>query len=413
MATTSNTTKPNPENQNLTRSRSLGRKPKLPSPSEDGSSSDKKPEKPLPNYLKPTISSRPDPVKLLKKNNNNSLDDNQKILRRRSFDRPTSSLTSPSASSSPRVPKSLNVSPSRSRERPLVPREKPVTAQRSSSFHGTRGVPRGGSTSKSPQVATKKSGLSSSSSNTYLKNKKKDSEDVITKKGSEKEITLDTTSMSSGHEEEEEILKSDVKVSDHDHIKEAKHEKEVQVIKVVQDDEDNKSCTPTNVASSIGDEDSIAIKKEEEEEEALINEDETKEKIEEAKEEVNNQDNDKDEVEEEVKEKIDEDETTKKVDIDMKEVESDHKETIEEDKEQEKEEEEEEEEKEKAKEEEESGEEKKREVVVKGAGKKESPTRAYNDVIASKMQENPRKNKVLALAGAFQTVIDYETAASK
>lgn len=45
-------------------------------------------------------------------------------------------------------------------------------------------------------------------------------------------------------------------------------------------------------------------------------------------------------------------------------------------------------------------------------GKKESPT-AYNDVIASKMQENPRKNKVLALAGAFQTVIDYETAASK
>ena len=45
-------------------------------------------------------------------------------------------------------------------------------------------------------------------------------------------------------------------------------------------------------------------------------------------------------------------------------------------------------------------------------GKKESPS-AYNDVIASKMQQNPRKNKVLALAGAFQTVIDYETAASK
>ncbi|KAF3501679.1 hypothetical protein F2Q69_00045067 [Brassica cretica] len=52
----------------------------------------------------------------------------------------------------------------------------------------------------------------------------------------------------------------------------------------------------------------------------------------------------------------------------------------------------------------------KKEVVK---GKKGSPT-AYNDVIASKMmQESSRKNKVLALAGAFQTVIDYETAASK
>ena len=67
------------------------------------------------------------------------------------------------------------------------------------------------------------------------------------------------------------------------------------------------------------------------------------------------------------------------------------------------------EEKEKVKEEEESGDGQKREVVK---GKKESPS-AYNDVIASKMQQNPRKNKVLALAGAFQTVIDYETAASK
>ena len=44
-------------------------------------------------------------------------------------------------------------------------------------------------------------------------------------------------------------------------------------------------------------------------------------------------------------------------------------------------------------------------------GKKGSSS-AYNDVIASKIQES-RKNKVLALAGAFQTVIDYETAASK
>ncbi|GKV03046.1 hypothetical protein SLEP1_g15412 [Rubroshorea leprosula] len=47
-------------------------------------------------------------------------------------------------------------------------------------------------------------------------------------------------------------------------------------------------------------------------------------------------------------------------------------------------------------------------------GKKESPA-AYNAVIeetASKLLEK-RKNKVKALVGAFQTVIDYETAASK
>lgn len=47
-------------------------------------------------------------------------------------------------------------------------------------------------------------------------------------------------------------------------------------------------------------------------------------------------------------------------------------------------------------------------------GKKESPT-AYNDVIeetASKLLEK-RKNKVKALVGAFETVIDYESGASK
>ncbi|GLT58303.1 hypothetical protein SLA2020_312050 [Shorea laevis] len=52
--------------------------------------------------------------------------------------------------------------------------------------------------------------------------------------------------------------------------------------------------------------------------------------------------------------------------------------------------------------------------TVSAQGKKESPT-AYNDVIeetASKLLEK-RKNKVKALVGAFETVIDYENAASK
>ncbi|CAH8272157.1 unnamed protein product [Arabidopsis lyrata] len=437
MATTSSTTKAKTDNQNLTRTKSLGRKPKLPSStgsSEDGS--DQKPEKPLPNYLKPTISSRPDPVKLLKKNNS-SLDDNQKLLRRRSFDRPPSSLTSPSTSASPRIQKSLNVSPSRSRDRPAFPREKPVTAQRSSSFHGSRGVPRGGTTVKSPPVAPKKSGLSSSS--TSSKSKREGSENVTNKKASDKEINaLDSASMSSAQEDhQEEILKVEsdhVQVADHniEEPKDEKQDKEVQETVVQANEsveEKTKSGEPTPVASPIGKDCNAVIK--ELEEKMINNEEEIEEKIEETKEQDNNQDN-KGEEEEDVKKKIDENETPEKVDIESKNVESveettqekeeeeekekvkeeekekvkeDGKEKVEEEKEKEK---VKDEEKEKVKEEE-SGEGKKKEVVK---GKKESPS-AYNDVIASKMQENPRKNKVLALAGAFQTVIDYETAASK
>ncbi|XP_021903118.1 uncharacterized protein LOC110818521 [Carica papaya] len=55
-----------------------------------------------------------------------------------------------------------------------------------------------------------------------------------------------------------------------------------------------------------------------------------------------------------------------------------------------------------------------KQAVGGGQGKKESPI-AYNNVIeetASKLLEK-RKNKVKALVGAFETVIDYETAASK
>ncbi|KAL0728320.1 hypothetical protein Bca4012_024413 [Brassica carinata] len=109
MATTSSTGKTKLDNQNLSRSRSLGRKPKpvVPSsePEASADGSGRKPvEKPLPNYLKPTISSRPDPVKFMKKNN--AVED--KLLRRRSFDRPPSSLTSPSTSPSQKY---LNTSP--------------------------------------------------------------------------------------------------------------------------------------------------------------------------------------------------------------------------------------------------------------------------------------------------------------
>ncbi|KAF2562083.1 hypothetical protein F2Q70_00014194 [Brassica cretica] len=189
MATTSSTGKTKPDNQKLLRSRSLGRKPEA---TADGSG--RKPvEKPLPNYLKPTISSRPDPVKFLKKNNAGE----DKLLRRRSFDRPPSSLTSPSTSPSQ---KSLNTSPlARPRDRPVVPREKkPVTGLRSASFHGSgssRGGLRGSSTVASRgSPGVKKSGLSGAGSS---KSKKEGSENVPKK----------SSPVAPPLEDEEEIIK--------------------------------------------------------------------------------------------------------------------------------------------------------------------------------------------------------------
>ncbi|CAN7068720.1 hypothetical protein BRARA_J02291 [Brassica rapa] len=349
MATTSSTARNKPNNQNLTRSRSLGPKPKpVPSSNADGSGQ-KTVEKPLPNYLKPTVSSRPDPVKFLRKNK--AVEDNQKLLRRRSFDRPLSSSS---------THKPLNTSPqARPRDRPAVPREKPVTGLRSTSFHGSsRGGLRGSTTVKSPPVASrgppgvKKSGLSGTISS---KSRKEGSENVP-KKSSGKEITPECSPPAPAHEDVEEIVKVEIDVQVSDHIEEDKDQ-------VAQPNEST-----------------------EEEKGELINEEQTEEQ----KEPENIQENNS-EDKEVVEKRVDVEENNETVVTpDMKEAE--------------------------AKEEESEGSkvkegttETKKEVVK---GKKGSPT-AYNDVIASKMQESSRKNKVLALAGAFQTVIDYETAASK
>ncbi|CAG7911551.1 unnamed protein product [Brassica rapa] len=353
MATTSSTAKNKPNNQNLTRSRSLGPKPKpVPSSNADGSGQ-KTVEKPLPNYLKPTVSSRPDPVKFLRKNK--AVEDNQKLLRRRSFDRPLSSSS---------THKPLNTSPqARPRDRPAVPREKPVTGLRSTSFHGSsRGGLRGSTMVKSPPVASrgppgvKKSGLSGNSSS---KSRKEGSENVP-KKSSGKEITPECSPPAPAHEDVEEIVKVEIDVQVSDHIEEDKDQ-------VAQPNEST-----------------------EEEKGELINE----EQKEEQKEPENIQENNS-EDKEVVEKRVDVEENNETVVTpDMKEAEIEAE----------------------AKEEENEGSkvkegttETKKEVAK---GKKGSPT-AYNDVIASKMQESSRKNKVLALAGAFQTVIDYETAASK
>lgn len=415
MATSSGTTKTRPDNPNLTRSRSLGRKPK-PAPSSDADGSDKKTaEKPVPNYLKPTISSRPDPVKFLKKNS--AVED--KLLRRRSFDRPPSSLTSSISSSHN---KSLNTSPARSRDRPVVPREKPATGLRSSSFHGSssRGGLRGSSTLKSAPVASrgspgvKKSGLSGGSSS---KSKKEGSEKVPKKPLGKKEIAPESSSPPApDHKDEEEIVKvetdeqvSEPKEEDKDQVtqlEESGEEKETDPVDASKDEVKDEAVQPED--SGEEKETGPVDASKEEEKEELINEDKTEEQTEEQKEPENTEeDNNKDK--EEVENHEENIETA--VTPDMKEAEN-----VEESKE-EKDAEVKEEESEDSKVEEattettedQAEEGTKKEVVQ---GKKESPS-AYNDVIASKMQENKRKNKVLALAGAFQTVIDYETAASK
>ncbi|KAF3561577.1 hypothetical protein DY000_02019311 [Brassica cretica] len=295
MATTSSTAKNKPDNQNLTRSRSLGPKPKQLPSSEPKTTTDgsgrKQVEKPLPNYLKPTASSRPDPVKFLRKNK--AVQDNPKLLRRRSFDRPLSSSS---------THKPLNTSPqARPRDKPAVPRENPVTGLRSTAFHGSsRGGLRGSTTVKSPPVASrgppgvKKSGLSGNSSS-----KKEEKGELVNEEQIEERKEPENTEENSS--EDKEVV-----------------EKRVDV------EENNETVvTPDMKEAEIE-----AEAKEEESEGSKVKEGTTETKKE----------------------------------------------------------------------------------VVKG--KKGSPT-AYNDVIASKMQESSRKNKVLALAGAFQTVIDYETAASK
>ncbi|KAJ4911862.1 calmodulin-binding protein-related [Raphanus sativus] len=357
IATTSSTWKTKPENQNLNRSRSFGRKPKPVPPSEPEASADgsgRKPvEKPLPNYLRPTISSRPDPVKFSKKNN--AVED--KLLRRRSFDRPPSSSTSPSTSPSQKY---LNASspPARPRDRAVVPREKPVTGLRSTSFHGSsRGGLRGSSTVASRgSPGVKKSGLSGASSS---KGKKEGSENVQ-KRSSGKEIAAESSTLAPSHEDEEKIIKVETHVQGSDHREEDKDQ-------VAQPEE-----------SVEGKDTGLMDASTEEEKGELINEDKTEEHKEPENTQGNNNMKEAADAEEE-----EEESESSKVKEGTTETEAQVK--------------------------------KLPEVSTKkevGQGKKESPT-AYNDVIASKMQERSRKNKVLALAGAFQTVIDYETAASK
>ncbi|XP_010525553.1 PREDICTED: phosphatase and actin regulator 4B-like [Tarenaya hassleriana] len=374
MVTTS--TKGRPDNQSLSGSRPLSRKPKPAGLSEHSASPDgpdHKQGKPLPNYLKATISSRPDPVRHLKK----GIDDHQKLLRRRSFDRPPSSLSSPSTSS---------------------PRDKPLTG-------GNKNTIRGGGMVKSPPSApkdsdgTKKSGPRTSRLSLHSR-KERSSSNV----SSDKEISRESSPPTPpAHEEEHEIVKieTDVQMSD-DREGPKSEDKEMQA-----EESDQTDASPLLVHS-------LDATKEEKEE--VIDDDKTVEEIEEAKAPKDNLDGNG-EGEELVNTKVGE-ERSDEVAIDVKETPT-LKDSAEEEKAGEKEQKQESESRSGVKDATsetkaavtETPEGTKREVVQ---GKKEARS-DYNDVIektASKLLEN-RKNKVKALVGAFETVIDYETAASK
>lgn len=390
-------------------------------------------EKPMPNYLKPTISSRiNEPVKLGNKKINNTHEDNHKLLRRRSFDKP------PSAS--PRGQKAL-ISPGPRDRRgsapaPAVPRERKITV-RSSSF-GRNTV----TTTKPVTPKTK-----SKTKSTSFVNKKDTSSNYASSSSSRKSSSCRDTKQAMDHEakpeedlveEVEEVVKvesetsealSDVNVPkseiDHD------DQEDVRVVESIEDEniyacdistctsedqnvipephiddqqvktdtqqEDDKEKISTEESHDGGLQEESAI----EEEAKSLKESEDKGKDDDDHKNIVNEsaEDDNKEVEEEVKlqhgqealsqenkkegedrleggceeaiNKQDDDKTAANVVVVSK--------------------------------------------VQEGQGKKESPSAAYNDVIeetASKLLEK-RKNKVKALVGAFETVIDYESGSSK
>lgn len=402
-------------------------------------------EKPMPNYLKPTISSRiNEPVKLGNKKINNTHEDNHKLLRRRSFDKP------PSAS--PRGQKAL-ISPG-PRDRggsapaPAVPRERKITV-RSSSFGRntvTTTKPVTPKAVRSPPVVSKPTKTKSTS----FVNKKDTSSNYASSSSSRKSSSCRDTKQAMDHEakpeedlveEVEEVVKvesetsealSDVNVTkseiDHD---------DQEDVRVVESNEDEKiySCDISTCTS----EDQNVIPEphiDDQQVKADTQQEDDKEKI--STEESHDGGLQEESVIEEEAKSLKESEDKGKEDDDHKNIvnesaEDDNKEVEEEVKLQHGQEALSQENKAKPKEGEDRLEGGCEEAINKqdddkaaanvvvvpkvqeGQGKKESPSAAYNDVIeetASKLLEK-RKNKVKALVGAFETVIDYESASSK
>ncbi|KAK1549338.1 hypothetical protein Q3G72_000385 [Acer saccharum] len=400
-------------------------------------------EKQIPNYLKSTISlsSRHDhhqqPSKL---NVKKSSTDDQKLLRRRSFDKPPSS--------SPRVQKALISPPSRPRDRtsaaPLAPKERTITA-RSSSFSGRSST----STAISSRPILDRSGTSMSSrqsldgkSSSFAPKTPKavKSQPVFTSRTTKKTTktkecnaasssnssTKTTNEEAEAKQEEEkecqfnnEVGEDSIKVESdeievHDDLipKSEKNEED--------DDHDHQIEKVIDEIATISDGyiEEIEDKPHDEEKmEEKPKENDVVVEVENADDDLHHEETIHDESGGDQEKGADEEKTS---DDHHHEIIGDENNKVEE----------------KAHDDQDNGdqvEEGSEELVAMqeagngnsvaaltankwpgGQGKKESPT-AYNDVIeetASKLLEK-RKNKVKALVGAFETVIDYESGASK
>ncbi|OMO86123.1 hypothetical protein CCACVL1_09787 [Corchorus capsularis] len=395
----------------------------------------------VPNYLRPTVSSRTETGPTTTKTNNAKKtglgpDPNPNLLRRRSFDRP------PSAA--PRVHKAL-ISPAR--EKPAATRSVSFSSKSNTSA-SSKGVT-SDKVVKKPTNNAAKPQSTLSSSRSMKKTTNNSSAPATAKKPALKkhssrrdkheeqdvEITkLETEEVLDQHDHVDEILNNDLgdPVLDYSESppkpEENEHHDDEDVLQVateVKSDDEVKDHSPGPVEVSE-EHNNINVIPETEEIEDKIHEEDQSDPADQ---------HDEDHKENEIKEEIDDEE--EKIPDDQEEAKTETEEEkaeevvvvakteeIEEEKQVESRQQESDEgSKEEKVEEEKNIEESKPEaaapVVVKSQaaaahGKKESAT-PYNDVIeetASKLRE-ARKNKVLALVGAFETVIDKETSNAK
>ncbi|KAJ0090627.1 hypothetical protein Patl1_12685 [Pistacia atlantica] len=424
-----------------------------------------KPEKPLPNYLKPTISSRNESFKLVKKNNTREQD--QKFLRRRSFD----SRQLPSSSSSQKAP----ISPARRDTIGPVLSERKITVRSTSHSSRTNSSASkmvldsvsttSSRTTKGPAVKSQPLPAGSAKkSATSSTNHKKEHNVPPSVDDASSSHTLENETKEEENEYEvheiEEVVKAETEVDVQSDVPKPETvedvvddiPRETEVRNKDEDDDKFKSCDISTVSESenVVQPAAPSLIEETAHEEEKSNEvddvpqqETSKEEVRELEESTGNsttlpEENIVEEAKTEVEDQkvVDDNENNKTED----QLESTEEAVGDQEKQQGEVDESEEvkakEEKEKEKEQEQVEEANKDDEVEKtktktnkenapanlvitskrqdeGQGKKESPT-AYNDVIeetASRLLEK-RKNKVRALVGAFETVIDYESAST-
>ncbi|XWS17913.1 hypothetical protein CRYUN_Cryun33cG0109500 [Craigia yunnanensis] len=372
-------------------------------------------EKQVPNYLKPTISSRNEATKNVKKTGPEDTSQRPNLLRRKSFDRPPSAAPVHKALISPGREKPTtfrSASSSKSTTAPKTTLErvpKKPNAGKPQTLSSSRNM------NKTTSPTTKKGSTSSASKKPPSSHDKKEARNLETKH--ENEETLD--------HQIEEVARDDRGEIDDFEIPKAEENEHPDVIDIAEvKSVDEGKDTPDDI-STISQEHYVPQIEEMEDkfhEETFDHTQHYEDKENESKEEINVGHNHQGKIPREEAKPETEDEAeanaTDKVDATKEIREEKQLESREENGEGSQ------QGLESSKEEivNEEAEESKPEVenvvaksqVQAGHGKKESPT-PYNDVIeetASKLLEE-RKNKVRALVGAFETVIDKETSNAK